>query len=77
MKNKNPPFQSEEKRFEVLRRLNEIPGIKLSPDCIGKYPTISLSTLSDGNALEQFLKLIAWTIQEVKAEQSRPISEIE
>jgi hypothetical protein len=77
MKNRNPPFHTEEKRLEVVRRLNEIPGIKLSPDCIGKYPTISLSTLSDANALEQFKRLIAWTIQEVKAEQNRSISEIE
>jgi len=77
MKNRNPPFQAEEKRLEVVRRLNEISGIKLPPDCIGKYPTISLSTLSDANAIEQFLSLIAWTIQEVEGEQNRSISKIE
>ena len=36
-------------------------------DSIGKYPTILLSTLSDTNSLERFLKVIAWTIEEVKA----------
>jgi len=39
----------------------------LPPECIGKYPTIMLSTLSDPRALEHFLKVIGWTIEEVKS----------
>lgn len=70
MKYRIPAFHSDEERLDLVRRLNEIPGINLPPDCIGKYPTILLSTLSDPNALERFLKVIAWTIEQAKAEQN-------
>jgi hypothetical protein len=64
MKNRNG--LPKEKRIELFRRLNDIPGVRLPADSIDKYPNILLSTLANGNALEQFLKAIAWTIEEVK-----------
>jgi hypothetical protein len=62
-------FNTEEKRFELLRRLNEIPGVNLLHDSINRYPTFSLSALANADALEQFFKTIVWTIKEVKAAQ--------
>lgn len=70
MKYRIPAYQSDDKRLELVRRLNEIPGVNLPADCIGKFPTILLSKLSEPNALERFLKVIAWTIEEVKTAQS-------
>ena len=71
MKNRNR--LSDEARLELLRRLNAIPGVNLPPDSIVRFPNIPLSTLANGDALEQFLKAIAWTIEEVKAvRQSAP-----
>jgi len=67
MRKKNPPFDIEEKRLDLLRRLNEIPGVNLLPDSINRYPTFSLSALARANALEQFFQTIVWTIKEVKA----------
>lgn len=69
MRKKNPPFNIEEKRLELLRRLNEIPGVTLLPDGINRYPTFSLSALAQTNDIEQFFQTIAWTIKEVKAAQ--------
>ncbi len=34
------PFDNESKRLELLRRLNEIPGIVISPEAITKRPNI-------------------------------------
>jgi hypothetical protein len=70
MKYRIPAFQSDDKRLELVRRLNEISGVNLPADCIGKFPTILLSALSDPSALDQFLNVIDWTIKEVKAEQN-------
>jgi hypothetical protein len=57
----------DEKRIELLRRLNAIPGVSLSMDNVDKYPNILLSTLANEDALEQFLQTVAWTNEEVKA----------
>lgn len=64
---KNPPFNTEEKRLELLRRLNEIPEVNLLNDSINRYPTFSLSALGNANALEQFFQTIGWTFEKVKA----------
>lgn len=69
MRKKNRPFNIEEKRLELLRRLNEIPGVNLLQDSIDRYPAFSLSALTDAHSLEQFLQVIGWTIQEVKTAQ--------
>lgn len=66
MKRINPPFDADGKRLEFLRRLNEIPGINLPQDSVDRYPNIALSTLAIGDALEQFLKVIAWGIEEIR-----------
>ena len=61
------PFDSEEKRLELLSRLNAIPGVSLPDSAITKRPGIPLSTFEDESALEQFLKVFDWVIQEIAA----------
>jgi hypothetical protein len=68
---KNPPFDTDVKRLDLLGRLNEIPGVTLSQDNISKFPQIPISTLVSDNSVEQFLKVLAWTIEEVKAAQNQ------
>lgn len=65
----NAPFDAKEKRLELLRRLNEIPGVRLPADGIDRRPSIPLSALVDPNALAMFLSLIEWAVEEVKAAQ--------
>jgi hypothetical protein len=62
-----PPFDNELKRLEVLRRLNEIPGIKISDRDITKYPSVPLSAFNDEAALNQFLETLDWLVREVEA----------
>lgn len=63
------PFD-ERKQTQLLRRLNEIPGVNLPQESINRYPFIKLSALADDDAvLQSFLLAIAWTIEEFKAAQ--------
>jgi hypothetical protein len=60
-----PPFDDEERRRELLRRLNEIPGVELSPDAVAKFPSIRLSTLKEEAARHHFLAALDWTVDEI------------
>jgi len=73
MKNRNPPFDLDEKRLELLRRLNEVPGIRLPADSIGRVPSVPLAALADKQALLRFQQAIQWTIEEVKTAQERSV----
>lgn len=66
MRNK-PPFSDELKRLEILRRLNEIPGLDLTNTAIDKYPNISLSTLNSEAALKRFLETLDWVVEEISS----------
>lgn len=61
------PFDSDEKRLELLKRLNDIEGIDLHNDAIARRPGIPLSVLRNGTALKQFLSVFDWVVQEIQA----------
>jgi hypothetical protein len=61
------PFSLEEKKIELLKRLNIIPGASIPPDSIKGKPKIELSLLLDKANLNRFLETFKWVIQEVKA----------
>jgi hypothetical protein len=61
-----PPFDDETRRLELLRRLNEIPGVALPEDSITRRPGIPLSALQDEPVLEQFLTVLEWVVGEIK-----------
>ncbi len=67
MKKRTPPFDQDEKRIELLKRLNEIPGISLRNDAINKFPRFSMTALDDPKALEQFKRVIEWSIEQAVA----------
>ena len=53
-------------RQELLRLLNEIPGVNLPNDSIEKFPSIPLMTLSQEGSLEKFLAAIEWSNDQVR-----------
>ncbi len=61
------PFNLEEKKLELLRRINIIPGASVAPDSIKGKPKIELSLLQDKSNLNQFLETFEWMIEEIKA----------
>lgn len=59
------PFDAEEKRLELLEKLNQIPGVNLPKEAINRRPSIKLSTLGQGKNIEQFLSIFDWVIEEI------------
>lgn len=71
-----PPFHSDEKRQELLARLNEIPGISWAEDVITRRPSIPFSVLTNEAALRQFFATFEWMINEIRSsEPSLPIQQ--
>ena len=61
-----PPFDDVEKRRELLRRFNEIPGVMLPEDSIERRSSTSLTTLVPEEALTQFNQVMEWYLNEVR-----------
>ena len=61
-----PPFDNPDKRREMLRMLNEIPGVKLPESAIDKRPNIPLTTLANEAARDRFLQVMEWYLAQVK-----------
>jgi hypothetical protein len=57
---------SVKQRSELLRLLNEIPGVNLPSASIEKFPSIPLATLTPEGRLEKFLAAIEWSNEEVR-----------
>jgi hypothetical protein len=63
----DPAFAPEERRLELLRRLNNIPGVDISPSRIALFPSIRLAQLIPSAALDQFIAILDWAMQTIKA----------
>ncbi|CAN5684022.1 hypothetical protein BH24ACT18_BH24ACT18_21830 [soil metagenome] len=57
----------ESKRSELVLRLDEIPGVSLAAQAKKKWAYIKLTSLNEEAALKQFLEVLDWFVQEVKA----------
>ncbi|MDE3041338.1 MAG: hypothetical protein KGJ82_12315 [Nitrospirota bacterium] len=62
-----PPFDSLDKRTELLRRLNTIPGIQIPSDALTRRPGIPLDVLTEPARLLSLLATFDWFIAEVKS----------
>jgi len=62
-----PVFNEENKRLELLNRLNTIPGFNLPQDNISGYPGVELSLLKDETAWNHFTAIFDWVIEEIKS----------
>lgn len=61
-----PPFDEEQKRRELLDKLNSLLQIPIPDEAISKFPKITLSSISGQEKLERFLGIYDWFIEEVK-----------
>ena len=62
-----PPFDDEGRRKELLRRLNEIPGVALPDESVTLYPGIPLAAFQDEGALKKLLAALDWIVGEVRS----------
>jgi hypothetical protein len=61
-----PPFDSEEKRFEFLNKLNQIKGVNIPIDKISARPNIPLSLFDDKIEFQKFIEAYKWFFDEIK-----------
>jgi hypothetical protein len=59
-------FREDEQRLEVLRRLNQIPGMGMPEFTINKRPTFSLNALVSDAAFDQFTTTFRWVAQQLQ-----------
>jgi CBS domain-containing protein len=63
---RKPPFESEEKRLELLGKLNAIDGIDIPVDGITRRPSIPLDVLAEEEIRRRFLNVLDWIVGEIK-----------
>jgi hypothetical protein len=61
----DPIFGAEEKRRQLLDKLNAINAIAISPDSLTKRPSIPLAVL-DQAGLDLFISTMDWFVMELK-----------
>ncbi|WP_066832767.1 hypothetical protein [Rufibacter ruber] len=61
-----PAFQHEQKRLELLERLNQIEGVSIARDKVTMRPSFRLHLLTDEKQLQKFIEVIDWIIEEVQ-----------
>lgn len=61
-----PPFDALDKRQELARRLNAIPGVAIPDDALGRFPSVKLEVLLKDETRTRFLAVIEWVIAEMR-----------
>jgi hypothetical protein len=61
------PFEAEDRRRELLARLNGVDGLSLPANSISRRPTFSLTLLSTGDRLAAFLSVMDWLVEELRS----------
>jgi hypothetical protein len=65
---RTPPFNDENRRLELIDKLNRISGIAIPRDGARRRPTFDMSALSSERERNQFLETMEWAIDQVRAE---------
>ncbi|HYM72846.1 MAG TPA: hypothetical protein VET89_07690 [Stellaceae bacterium] len=63
---RKPPFDDENKRRELLRRINEIDGVDMPDSTINSNRSIPLAILSGDTALRKLLSALDWFKDELR-----------
>ncbi len=61
-----PGFTSDDARKELVRRLNEIPGVDIPADSIARRPSFPILALSEPAAMERFQAALEWALRTVE-----------
>jgi hypothetical protein len=59
---RNPPFDKESARLELLQRLNEVPGIQLRSDVINRRPSFDLLLLEKPDPEAASRNTLQWAV---------------
>jgi hypothetical protein len=67
---RKPPFSDESLRRDLLKRINEIPGVQFSDDVLTRRTRIPFRVLTNPSAAEKLKETLAWLIEQVKSESA-------
>ncbi len=62
-----PPFDNREKRLELMTKVNNATGAGLVVERMTGRPSIALERLLNPAVLEQFLDVLTWMVQQIRA----------
>ncbi len=62
------PFDSREKRMEMVKKLNAINGVKISGDKIAARPPVPVKALREKAEMDQFIEIYEWFIGLVRGQ---------
>jgi hypothetical protein len=60
-----PPFEDPSQRLELVRRLNQLPGVSIPDDAVSRRPAFDLSVLGDPAAMSLFTHGLDWAVDEI------------
>lgn len=60
------PFNTPEGQGLFLKRLAEVPNVKVEDDWVGRLPSLQLTTISEDVALRKFIDVLDWSVGEVR-----------
>jgi hypothetical protein len=61
-----PPFNEEQRRLELLYKLNQIQGVDIPSEKVSARPSVPLTVLLPANEYQKFTVIFQWFIDEVK-----------
>ena len=64
-----PPFSSKEKQQELMAQFNEIPGVRLTADRLGKRPSFNCAVLKDTESFRRFMAIYQDMLGEIQANE--------
>jgi hypothetical protein len=65
---KKQPFDTESKRRELREKLNAIQDVSIPEDGIERRPNVSLQVLTVPGALDRFLEVLDWVVNEIRSQ---------
>jgi len=66
---RKPPFSDEAVRLELLRRINEIPGVQFDDAALTTRARVPYETVVNPAAMAKLKAAIGWLIEKIKAER--------
>jgi hypothetical protein len=60
-----PPFNSVEKRKQLLDKLNHIEGVRIPQDAIERRPNIPLEVFNRAGAMTELIEVLDWVLDEI------------
>ncbi len=66
----NEPFASEELREVLRQKLNEIPGVDITPDRIKGKPKFALELMVDPTNRRRFFTILEWVLERVASDEN-------